>query len=86
MELYVDKEEGVALINSESHNIFACYTLVGGNFQECASREEYKTPTTRILASGGTEDGYFNLNFQFASIGSGAPQFTVDKQLQVGTG
>ncbi len=80
----MDKPEGVAFINADNGQYFACYTLVGGNFKECASREPYKTTTTRILAAGGTEDGWFNLNFQFISLGTGAMHHTIDKQLQVG--
>jgi hypothetical protein len=51
--------------------------------RECATREDYKKTTTRILPSGGTPDGWFTLNFQFISLGSGVTDFTMDQQLQV---
>ena len=51
--------------------------------RECASREDFKSQATRIIPSYGTEDGVFNLNFQFVSLGSGVTDYTVDKLLQV---
>jgi len=84
MSLYVDQPEGVAFYSAAAQGkFFACYTLVGGNYRECDTREDYKMTTTRIIPSGGTEDGTFNLNFQFISLGSGVTHFTMDQQLQV---